>query len=101
MVVEAAFAHFSSRHIFVLIVYSTETVKYWIEKISGNTFRKETNWRLWCCCNDNSFAAGSFLIKTEIHSWQGELLQYGNHDCSGQDLLPHFKRLQMEIFGFW
>ena len=30
---------------------------------------KETEWRLLCCCHDNSFAPGPVLIKTEIPSF--------------------------------
>ena len=53
-------------------------VKYWIKNIldqcSSNLapemyITKDTKWHLWCCCHDNSFAAGPVLIKIEIPSF--------------------------------
>ena len=73
---------------------------------------KETKRELLCCCHDNSFDAGPVLIKTEIPNFylnQREFTpanlmvrvrQYGNHVCSKQDPLSHFKGLKMRLFGF-
>ena len=60
---------------------------------------KEGKWHSSCCCHDNSYAADPVLIKTKIpRFWlkqgspspsnlAGELRQYGNHVCSGQEPL--------------
>ena len=75
-------------------------VKYWKYRWKYWSSDLQT-WHQKCTTQEKQRNKVTSVVLLPWQQFWWELRQYGNHVCSKQNLLCHFKGLKMRVFGFW